>query len=255
MSIFVAILGLAFLILIHEAGHFFDGARGRDAAAQVLPRLPAARSRRVSARAIEYGIGADPARRLREDPRDAPARGARPRALVPARRAGGPSARARRSAALAATLDRADYDDGAGGDRRSSARRSRRPSCRRAARRPAERGSTELRDGVGADAYWRQPRLEEDRRHLRRARRRTSCFAIVLFAARLHGRQRRLPARLRAPAAGPERHARRRAVLPGHPAEHAGLRAGRPDRRDRRHARSPPATDPATDRRRRRAVR
>ena len=44
MSIFVAIIGLAFLILIHEAGHFFTRARGRHAAAQVLHRLSARRS-------------------------------------------------------------------------------------------------------------------------------------------------------------------------------------------------------------------
>ena len=41
MSVFVSILGLGFLILIHEAGHFFVARARRDEPAQVLHRLPA----------------------------------------------------------------------------------------------------------------------------------------------------------------------------------------------------------------------
>src|SRR5512132_361508 len=59
MSTFVAILGLAFLILIHEAGHFYTAL-----AVKMRPRKfyigfppPLARVRR---RGIEYGIGAIP---------------------------------------------------------------------------------------------------------------------------------------------------------------------------------------------------
>ena len=59
MSTFVAILGLAFLILIHEAGHFYAAL-----AVKMRPRKfyigfppPLARVRR---RGIEYGIGTIP---------------------------------------------------------------------------------------------------------------------------------------------------------------------------------------------------
>ena len=40
MNIAVAIAGLAFLILIHEAGHFFTALAVRMPAAAVLPLLP-----------------------------------------------------------------------------------------------------------------------------------------------------------------------------------------------------------------------
>ena len=67
MSIFVAILGLGFLILIHEAGHFFVALRGRDEPAQVLHRLPAG-AREDDAERDRVRHRRDPARRLREDP-------------------------------------------------------------------------------------------------------------------------------------------------------------------------------------------
>src|SRR5215212_608421 len=59
MSFFVAIIGLAFLILIHEAGHFFSalavGMRPRKFYIGFPP--PLVRARR---RGIEYGIGTIP---------------------------------------------------------------------------------------------------------------------------------------------------------------------------------------------------
>ena len=59
MSVFVAILGLAFLILIHEAGHFFTaigvGMRPRKFYIGFPPPLV-----RVHRRGIEYGIGTIP---------------------------------------------------------------------------------------------------------------------------------------------------------------------------------------------------
>src|SRR5215210_3897491 len=59
MSVLVAILGLAFLILIHEAGHFFSalavGMRPRKFYIGFPPPLV-----RVRRRGIEYGIGAIP---------------------------------------------------------------------------------------------------------------------------------------------------------------------------------------------------
>src|SRR5215212_4631536 len=59
MSFFVAIIGLAFLILIHEAGHFFSalavGMRPRKFYIGFPPPLV-----RVRRRGIEYGIGTIP---------------------------------------------------------------------------------------------------------------------------------------------------------------------------------------------------
>ena len=59
MSVFVAILGLAFLILIHEAGHFYSalavGMRPRKFYIGFPPALV-----RVRRRGIEYGIGTIP---------------------------------------------------------------------------------------------------------------------------------------------------------------------------------------------------
>jgi regulator of sigma E protease len=59
MSIFVAIIGLAFLILIHEAGHFFSalavGMRPRKFYIGFPPPLA-----KVRRRGIEYGIGTIP---------------------------------------------------------------------------------------------------------------------------------------------------------------------------------------------------
>ena len=59
MNIFVAILGLAFLILIHEAGHFFAALAGRHAAAQFYLGFPPALVK-TTRNGIEYGIGAIP---------------------------------------------------------------------------------------------------------------------------------------------------------------------------------------------------
>jgi regulator of sigma E protease len=59
MSVFIAIIGLAFLILIHEAGHFFTalavGMRPRKFYIGFPPPLV-----RLRRRGIEYGIGAIP---------------------------------------------------------------------------------------------------------------------------------------------------------------------------------------------------
>jgi regulator of sigma E protease len=153
MNITIAILGLAVLILLHEAGHFF-AARGVG----MSPRrfylgFPPALVK-VRRKGIEYGIGAIPlggyvkipgmhrpapsdvdvqlGPAIKEDPR-----------LYP----------------KAARVERAlEADDLAGA-------REQLPELERAvaeaeltpaAARAAERCLTELRDGLGQDAYWRQ---------------------------------------------------------------------------------------------------
>ena len=71
MNLAIAIGGLAFLILIHELGHFVTRTGREDAAAAVLHLLPA-RAREVEAQRHRVRHRLDPARRLREDSRDAP---------------------------------------------------------------------------------------------------------------------------------------------------------------------------------------
>ena len=59
MSLFIAILGLAFLILVHEAGHFFAslavGLRPRRFYVGFPPAIA-----KTTRKGIEYGIGAIP---------------------------------------------------------------------------------------------------------------------------------------------------------------------------------------------------
>jgi regulator of sigma E protease len=153
MSFVIAIAGLAFLILIHEAGHFFV-ARGVG----MSPRrfylgFPPALVK-VRRKGIEYGIGAIPlggyvkipgmhrpaasdvdvqlGPALKEDPRLFPKAARVQRALE-----AGDLASAR---ADLPELERAVAES----------------ELSPAAARAAERCVNELRDGLGDDAYWRQ---------------------------------------------------------------------------------------------------
>ena len=94
MGFVAAIVGLALLILIHEAGHFF-AAR----AVGMTPRKfylgfgpPLVKKTRGK---VEYGIGVAAARRLREDPRHEPPVAGRLDGDAPAGRARGTPRRAR----------------------------------------------------------------------------------------------------------------------------------------------------------------
>ena len=158
MSIFVAIIGLAFLILIHEAGHFFTalavGMRPRKFYIGFPPPLV-----RVRRRGIEYGIGTIPlggyvkipgmhrpaARDLdyRLQQRDQERARARQ-----AGRGGEAAARARRLRRRRASRST------------SSTRRCVRPN------QPTD-GSTDVRDALRARRVLAAARLEEGARHLR----------------------------------------------------------------------------------------
>jgi regulator of sigma E protease len=153
MSIFVAILGLAVLILLHEAGHFFVaravGMRPRRFYVGFPPALV-----KVRRRGIEYGIGAIPlggyvkipgmhrpassdldvqlGPALKEDPSLFPKMTRVKRALE----AEDLSAARDALPELAVAVDQAKLGSAAG----------------KAARRAVE----ELRDGLSDDAYWRQ---------------------------------------------------------------------------------------------------
>jgi regulator of sigma E protease len=154
MSFLVAIVGLTFLILIHEAGHFFVAR-----AVQMRPRrfylfFPPALVKRVR-NGIEYGIGAIPLggyvkipgmhrpaagdleahleRAVREAPwleREVePVKGALERGRLDDARSG--------LAAVRAAVARAELSE--------------------PARRGAERGVTDIDDALSGDAYWRAP--------------------------------------------------------------------------------------------------
>jgi regulator of sigma E protease len=154
VSLFIAILGLAFLILVHEAGHFFAslavGLRPRRFYIGFPPAIA-----KTTRKGIEYAIGAIPLGGFvtipgmhRPIPHDAERRFSR--AVEDAPALGGSVDRVKRS------LE---------GDDLTSAEHAiddfeealREQSVSPAALASAEKGITELRDALGADAYWKAP--------------------------------------------------------------------------------------------------
>jgi regulator of sigma E protease len=154
VNVFIAIFGLAFLVLVHEAGHFFTarlvGMRPRRFYLGFPPALV-----KVERNGIEYGIGAIPLGGYVKIPgmhRPAPSDldvhfGEAIREvpeLLP------------RVEASKRALDKGDLADA----------RTTMPALEEAlasatalspgARRAAERGLRELDDGLSSDAYWRQ---------------------------------------------------------------------------------------------------
>ena len=153
MNVTIAILGLALLILVHEAGHFFTArAVGMSPRRFYLGFPPAIV--KVKRRGIEYGIGAVPLGGYvkipgmhRPAPSDLDVHFARARQESP--ELAGPIERIKRLVA-----------EGEMGEARAQL-----PELERAVRdadlsppaaRAAERGLNELRDALGPDAYWRQ---------------------------------------------------------------------------------------------------
>ena len=152
MSIFIALLGLCFLIFIHEAGHFFA-----SLAVGLRPRRfyvgfpPAIVSR--TRNGIEYGIGTIPVGGFvsipgmhRPIPHDAERRFSR--AVSDAPELAGPYDRIRRALdagdhpAVLSALD--DFEQ-----------TLQSVTVSPAAQHSAEKGLTELRDSLGPDAYWK----------------------------------------------------------------------------------------------------
>jgi regulator of sigma E protease len=154
MSIAIAILGLGLLVLIHEAGHFFAslavGLRPRKFYVGFPPAI--VRTRR---KGIEYGIGMIPLGGFvsipgmhRPIPHDAERRFSRAVSEVP--ELAGPVDRVKRAlegddlAAALAALDELESE-------------LRGRTLSPGALAVAEKGLTELRDGLGPDAYWKAP--------------------------------------------------------------------------------------------------
>jgi regulator of sigma E protease len=154
MSLFIAILGLAFLILVHEAGHFFAsravGLRPRRFYVGFPPAIA-----KTTRNGIEYGVGAIPLGGFvtipgmhRPIPHDAERRFGH--AVGEAPTLAGPVDRVKRS------LDREDLEGGeyALADLEDAMRNV---TLSPSAHSSAEKGLTELRDALGPDAYWKAP--------------------------------------------------------------------------------------------------
>jgi regulator of sigma E protease len=151
MSWLIAILGLALLVLIHEAGHFFTaralGMRPRRFYIGFPPAVA-----KVNRGGIEYGIGAIPLGGYVKIPgmhRPAPSDldthfG---RALHEAPELTGSVERMKRR------LERSEFTPGVELSALEASVRG--VELSPAARRSAERGLDELRDALGDDAYWR----------------------------------------------------------------------------------------------------
>src|SRR3990170_4865470 len=154
MSIFIAILGLALLILVHEAGHFFGslavGLRPRKFYVGFPPPIV-----RTTRKGIEYGIGMIPLGGFvtipgmhRPIPHDAERRFSQAVSEVPA---------------LAGSVDRVkrslEVEDFAGtsGELDELEQALREQSLSPGARTAADKGLTELRDALGSAAYWKAP--------------------------------------------------------------------------------------------------
>ncbi len=154
MSVTVAILGLAFLIVIHEAGHFLVamavGMRPRRFYVGFPPALA-----KTTRNGVEYGLGAIPLGGYvkipgmhRPAPSDVDAYFGAAEFEAPA--LVGPAERLKRcfeTDELQAARDEALPE---------LERAVRTANLSPAAERAAERGFGELRDALGADAYWRQ---------------------------------------------------------------------------------------------------
>lgn len=154
MSIAIAILGLAFLILVHEAGHFFAslavGLRPRRFYVGFPPAIA-----RTHRNGIEYGLGAIPLGGFVTIPgmhrpigHDAERRFHAAVTETPV--LAGPVDRLKRA------LDSGDFESAPvlleeleGGLRVSTLSPT--------ARSSADKGLTELRDALGHDAYWKAP--------------------------------------------------------------------------------------------------
>jgi regulator of sigma E protease len=151
VSWLVAVLGLAFLVLIHEAGHFVTALVLRMRPRKFYVGFPPALAK-VRRGGIEYGLGAIPLGGYvkipgmhRPAPSDLDAHFSM--ALHEAPELTGTVERIKRK------LNRGEFEPGAELDALEAVVEG--VELSPPARRRAERGLNELRDGLGRDAYWR----------------------------------------------------------------------------------------------------
>jgi len=153
MNSLIAILGLAFLVLVHEAGHFFTARAVGMSPRKFYIGFPPAMAK-FRRKGIEYGIGAIPLGGYvkipgmhRPAPTDVDAQFGR--AVHEAPRLHGPSERLKR------LLAAGEFEAAVGAVETLGAAIDE-VELSQPARRSAERGLTDLLDALGADAYWRQ---------------------------------------------------------------------------------------------------
>jgi regulator of sigma E protease len=205
MSFFIAILGLGFLVLVHEAGHFFTalgvGMRPRSFNLGFGPPLA-----KVTRGGVDYALRIVPLGGYVKIPgmhRPAPA---------DAEMYFGPALR--KAPALVGPVERLKRALGVGDHDQALAELD---EVERAAESAGVAGSTrrgvsELRDTLGRDAYWRQ-RTWRKVAVIFAGPAVNFVLAVVLFAVVFM-------------SAGGKATSTVAEVLPGHPAQTAGLRAG-----------------------------
>jgi len=205
----IAILGLAFLVLVHEAGHFYTarlvGMRPRKFYIGFPPAVA-----KVRRNDIEYGIGAIPLGGYvkipgmhRPAPSDVDAHFGR--AVEEAPQLHAPSERLKR------LLDEGDFEL-ATGALIALERAAEEAKLSEPVHKSANRGLTELADGLGRDAYWRQ-RAWKKVLVIGAGPGTNLLFAVLMFTLLL--------------ATGPGRGTTTvDEVEPGRPAEQAGLQPG-----------------------------
>ena len=154
MNVAAAIAGLAFLILIHEAGHFFTALAVKMRPRKFYIFFPPALAK-WNRNGIEYGIGAIPLGGYVKIPgMHKPAAGDLEAHLEPARKEAPSLAEAAAPVEQALTDER--YEDARGGmaDLRERVGHA---DLSEAARRVADRGFNDVDDALSSEAYWRAP--------------------------------------------------------------------------------------------------
>lgn len=156
MNIFVSIAGLAFLILIHEAGHFFVARAVRMRPRKFYVFFPPVLVRKVH-NGIEYGLGAIPLGGYVKIPGMHRPAGRDLQGHYAAALDDAPSLRPHVETA-AAVLDQEELDEpralGALSDLRSATAGV---HLSEHAEGRVEKGLTDVEDGLSIDAYWRAP--------------------------------------------------------------------------------------------------
>ena len=154
MNVAAAIAGLAFLILIHEAGHFFTALAVKMRPRKFYIFFPPALAK-WTRNGIEYGIGAIPLGGYVKIPgMHKPAAGDLEAHLEPARKEAPSLAEAAAPVEQALTDER--YEDARAGmaDLRERVGHA---DLSEAARRVADRGFNDVDDALSPEAYWRAP--------------------------------------------------------------------------------------------------
>jgi regulator of sigma E protease len=152
VNVFVAILGLGLLVFVHEAGHFFTARLVGMSPRRFYVGFPPAIVK-VKRQGIEYGLGAIPLGGYVKIPgMHRPAPSDLDTFFGPAREEApelhGPIEHVKRK------LDEGDME-GARAELAELEAALRRVELSGMARKGAEKGLTELADGLGEDAYWR----------------------------------------------------------------------------------------------------